>query len=447
MTKANKPYSFEAHYKKFSPLKVSLTCLFVITWYLQLGGRIGFLGTIRFEFLLGVLLIILSLLESGSDRRTNESPLTPLVCAYWFTLLLGVLFSVDISHSWNIFFNRIVKFSMLALFITSFISSPKALKWFLIAFILSCAKIASEGFLGWFSGSLMWENQGIMRLHGSTGNYVHPNSFSGFAVGLLPFLYFLFPVSNKIQKCFLVAVVIFTFVIIIYTGSRTGYVGSLAVLGYIFYISNNKKTFVKIILLVAVIGLPQVPSQYFERFTSIYTGHEKEGKSTEKRLEILADASQVFIKYPLGVGIGSFPQVRDQLFGRKQDTHNLYFEVLTNIGIHGFIIFLILVYKILNLLKKIRGSLLKQIESVKVSLQNLAGKDLNQDEVSNAHLSDLQLLLAVASATSAFLIARLTLGFFGMDLYEIYWWLGIGLTIMLYRLNKIAQKRTEEILT
>ncbi len=32
----------------------------------------------------------------------------------------------------------------------------------------------------------------------------------------------------------------------------------------------------------------------------------------------------------------------------------------------------------------------------------------------------------------------------GMDLYEIYWWLGIGLTITVFRMEKISAERTEQ---
>ena len=38
----------------------------------------------------------------------------------------------------------------------------------------------------------------------------------------------------------------------------------------------------------------------------------------------------------------------------------------------------------------------------------------------------------VALATSAFIVIRLTLGLFGMDMYEIYWWFAIGITLSTY---------------
>lgn len=50
----------------------------------------------------------------------------------------------------------------------------------------------------------------------------------------------------------------------------------------------------------------------------------------------------------------------------------------------------------------------------------------------NKLLIDLEIIEAVALATTGFIVVRLTLGMFGMDLYEIYWWFAIGVTFSLY---------------
>src|SRR5690606_31919493 len=90
---------------------------------------------------------------------------------------------------------------------------------------LAWFKIASEGFIGWGTGSMLWENQGIQRLHGSTMMFRHPNSYSGFAVGCLSFGFFLISaVKSKLLKFFFLVLLAFSLVIIVTTGSRTGYV-------------------------------------------------------------------------------------------------------------------------------------------------------------------------------------------------------------------------------
>lgn len=51
---------------------------------------------------------------------------------------------------------------------------------------------------------------------------------------------------------------------------------------------------------------------------------------------------------------------------------------------------------------------------------------------------DLSLIRAAAMAVSGYIYIRLVLGFFGMDLYEIYWWIGLGMTIALCTLLSSA---------
>ena len=166
---------------------VYLTSLYIIVWYLQLGSRISFLGAIRFEFILGAFLSFCALFKQLQSKETTAS-LTKYVYLFYFILIIQIPFSAATDHSFNIFIDRVFKFSLLALFISTFIKTPAALKVFIFAFLFACFRLAFEGVLGWKSGSLVWQNQGIMRLHGSIPILMHPNSFSGFGVCLLIYL-------------------------------------------------------------------------------------------------------------------------------------------------------------------------------------------------------------------------------------------------------------------
>ena len=185
--------------EKESKILVYMVCLYVVTWYLQLGSRIGILDAIRFEFLLGLTLSFVAIfkLMTGKD---SASPLRGPVILWLVILALYTIFSKDRSLSWDVYFNRVIKFSMMALFISVFIKTEWALKMVIAAFLLAMLKLGQEGTFGWLTGGLVWQNQGIMRLHGSTLLYRHPNSFSGMAVGCLPFIFYLFPVATRFNK-------------------------------------------------------------------------------------------------------------------------------------------------------------------------------------------------------------------------------------------------------
>lgn len=421
----------------FVPLwALLLFCGYVIVWYLQVGERIGILGAIRFEFIYaGIATFVAMFLIGGFEMN---SPLNGYLIAYFIVLFIQVPLSRDFDTSWVVFVDRIVKFAFMGFFIVAFVRSPRGLRYFLVAFLLACMKIGQEGFVGKITGSMIWENQGVMRLHGSTSLYGHPNSLSGNAMGTFPFIYFLFPISNLVVKGAFLILALFAGTVVLYSGSRTSYLGFLALLIMIIIKSKKRMKAMVIVTLLSVSVFSVIPQQYIGRFQSIFTQKEAEGRSAETRIEILKDAWQIFKEYPLGIGVGAFPKVRTERFGRFQDTHNLYLEIATNLGIQGFIVFIMLIYRTLKTLGNLEEEFFRQLESVRLKAEHPLIKQ---------HCKDLILMHATTKAVSVFIIIRLVLGLFGMDLYEIYWWFAIGLTIALWTMNKYSSDITRRILT
>jgi hypothetical protein len=418
-------------------------CGYVIIWFLQIGERRVELGDIRFEFYYAAFLSIISIFHL---KKSNLScPLYPYLFAYLILLLVQLPFSFDFQTSWTFFIDRICKFSFHCYFIVVFIRNPTALKIFLGALLLTFMKMGQEGIWSKITGSMLWESQGIMRLHGVTSLYAHPNSFSGSAIGTLPFLYYFFPISSKLIRLALIIQLFFAITIIVYTGSRTGYVALIFAVGFFIAKSPKKIKNYMILLGFSVILLYFTPNQYFERFETIFTMQEKVGHSAIKRIQIIKDSFNILKKHPFGVGIGAFPAVREEMFGRSQDTHNLYLEVATNLGIQGFIVFFLMIYNILKMLKILGKDISEQIIMVK----NMIAKGCLQSEVKDRaeiHINNLKFMSSTCSAVFLFVLLRLVLGLFGHDLYEIYWWVALGVTISIYNMNKYSKIKTEDFL-
>lgn len=433
------PEIFENEYPRVPLAPLLMFCVYVLIWYLQIGARVHFLGAIRIELLWAIPLTILAV----QQRPQFRSPAAILIIMYFLALITQIPLSQDFPTSWTVFVDRIIKFSFMALFIISFVKSPRGLVFFIGAFLLACLKMGQEGLFGVITGGLIWENQGVMRLHGSTSNYAHPNSFAGMALGTLPFIFYLFPLCPAYLKITFLIFLGLNANIILYTGSRTGYFGLLGFLIVGFLRSNKKLRLLLIGLPVIILCVSLTPPDYKERFMSSFTHQEKAGHSSEARIQILKDAYPVFLKYPFGVGVSAFPAVRTRMFGRFQDTHNLYYEVATNLGIQGFIVFFAYITTMLVLLHKMERSFKDQLLAVQEAIDN---HPPDTDGRLAVVRRELLLMRAVASAVFMFLIIRLTLGLFGHDLYEIYWWFAGGLTIALYNMQDIAYDRTQEVL-
>jgi O-antigen ligase len=434
------PAPDRAGYDRIHPLVLAAFCAYIVTWFLQLGNRVEFLGEMRFEFLLGMTLIALGFVTKRQPSQTKTN-LYGWLAAFFVVLVIQIPFSANVDYSWTVFVDRVIKFAFMCVFIVVFVRSPTALKWFLIALLLAWGKMGLEGMVGQITGSKVWQNQGIMRLHGSTNLYLHPNSFSGFALGMVPFIYYLLPVVNKWQKILLLVMMVFALNIILNTGSRTGYIGFLAFLAIIFLGARHKLKVAIGLVVLALVAVPYIPDQYVQRFESI-TGKEAEGNSKGVRLEILRDAAVIFSENPFGVGVSAFPTVREERFGRTQDTHNLYMEVLTNLGVQGFIVWALMIAAIFKNARRITRGIDEQ-------LVRLAGVPPGNGDaaVLSEHMGNLKLMRAMLSAASAYVLLRLIVGFFGMDLYEIYWWFGLGIVLAIHNMAQVAARITEGLLT
>ncbi|NRB40053.1 MAG: O-antigen ligase family protein [Pseudomonadales bacterium] len=420
MSMAQGFYQKESLFKNV-PFFTILTGLYIIICFLHFGERFPSLGAMRIQFIVGGVLCVMAIITLPKHKKVDSNGVLTVTYLLIVYLSIYCVFSYDRELSIDVYINKVLKFSALALFINAFCRTTKTLQFFLVCMFFAWLKLGQEGFWGWFTGSMMWENQGIQRLHGSVSIYRHPNSFSGFAVGTLPFLFFIYPVlTARWHKLIFQILGLFVLLIILTTGSRTGYVATCAFLGYYVYgLKIGKAKAALVLILLAGIAVISIPQSYKDRFTSIYTLEEAEGNSSGTRLEIIEDSWQVFKANPMGVGVGAFPTVREKMFGRTQDTHNLYLEILTNIGPLGLLLFFIFIRKVMKLNK----------DNILKNRQLLKQMEIDSDSPSHREYLDRRFLIAVSNAVIGYLWVRLILGLFGMDFYEIYWWLALGLTL------------------
>lgn len=420
-----------------APLWMFLVFLaFVVARYIQINARMAILSAIRFEYLLGAASVAMAIAYRSShplDLRRSRAIVAAIVLLF-FCMIIELPLAADPVVARFTFNNHVFKFALLTFLIVAFIESPTYLRLFQLAFLYSIFYITLEAFQGLISGGLVWENQGVMRLHGAVPIYGHPNSLGGVALGSLPFLwYYWHEFRGWIYRIGILCFATTSVVCVIYSGSRTAYVGLLGLVFWFWMLSRRKGAFLVRMVVVGALVVMVLPQQYIDRFKTI-GGQEKEGHSKDTRIVILRDAWTIFLENPLGVGVASFPAKRIERFGREQDTHNLYLEVATNLGVQGFAVFCFLVGSILLAYRNVDRSLVRMRGALAKAARQGA---LAPDRLRLARKLDRDLRFCIASARGGggFIFVRLLLGLFGMDLYEIYWWYGAGLAIVLLNLD------------
>lgn len=433
-------------YREHALPVMALFLVFVVARYMQWGARHPVFAALRLEFTLGLALTVacIFLLATQPVPLRLARHVLIGIALLFVAMLVQLPFAADKEVAHNVFVDHVIKFAFLTFFMTVLIQSPRYLRWFLYAFLFACFYVTQEAVRGLISGSLVWQNQGVMRLHGAVPIYQHPNSLAGVAMGGIPFVVFLFPVWRRWwQRAGLLALLGTSATCVLYTGSRTGYVAFLAFLLFWWAQVKRKGRWLAVAALAGAVVIAVIPQQYKDRFTSI-TGEEAEGQSKEKRIEILQDAVAIFLENPGGVGVASFPKVRMAKFGRFQDTHNLYLEVATNLGVQGLVIFLFLVWSMLAAYQRSRRALERQRRELAAWRRNEALPKPLRRTVAR-HDGDLASLQAAATASAGFIFVRLVLGLFGMDLYEVYWWFGAGMAISILNLTLVTGNNTARL--
>lgn len=431
---------------EYPPVALVLTAgfsLYILVWFLEFGQRVALFGAMRLEFLLGGALSVAAVVSIAIRDEPNRSRLTKFICTYFLFLLLHLSVSQHFAASWDAFVNWIVKLSCMALFTYAFVRSPRTLRIFMAMLLLVVLKLGQEAFIGKITGNMVWENQGIQRLYGTPGSrFGHPNSLSGLGVSMLPFLYYMFQVAPRKWKPVLIVAVVFAINIIVFTGSRTGYLATLALGSFLWLRSTRKGRFFAVILLVGAVGLPAIPPQYESRFMSAFVGEAAEGHSKEARIELANDAWSLFLANPQGLGIYAFRYAREAQLGKEQyDPHNLYLQMLVEIGLPGSLLFALLMGAVW---RELRSSEMALAASER-QLEAMVAETPEAEQRRRRHLADVRFMRGTASAFLAFIFTRLVLGVFGHDLYEIYWWLASGASIAIVNMTPVADARTAAI--
>jgi len=150
----------------------------------------------------------------------------------------------------------------------------------------------------------------------------------------------------------------FLFIALLLSGKRAHFLFSVCavLVAMYFYTSNEKNRFAKYLLVISagvfcgLIAYYTVPAinNLFSRFSNL-----SEGVSVLKRYELWGAAIEAFKEHPiLGNGWSSFPNSIGGRVGYFGYTHNVYLELLCEVGIVGFVVFL--TFFIINIVQTLR---------------------------------------------------------------------------------------------
>lgn len=184
--------------------------------------------------------------------------------------------------------------------------------------------------------------------------FENPNVFGEYLILLLPIVITFLVVSKQpYKRAFSFACLAASVMALVYTWSRGAWLGAIASM-FIFLVIINRRAIAFYLtgIFAVPFAIPFLPSSIIERFTSI--GNMTDS-STSYRVFIW-EASVGMIKdyFFSGIGVGSvaFQTVYSEYALAGIETaphsHNLYLQILVELGVFGFLIFLISIFMLFS---------------------------------------------------------------------------------------------------
>jgi O-antigen ligase len=334
-------------------LGLNLYLVFVVSWFLHLGTRVPVLGAIRFDLILVAVLTALALVSKSSKRRpataTDKLLLTLILYAILtipFVEWPGSVLRTGIAE--------LVKAVVFYYFTVVFVRTESSLRRLVFVF-LACQLFRvleplylhlTEGYWGSIASMANWEY--LNRLSGAPHDVVNPNGLAFVICTVLPFLYFLSGLSRRTLLAVLALTPLCLYALAL-TGSRTGFAALIVI--YLAIVVRSKK---RVLLgaagvLVLVVGLPLLSGDLQDRFLSLFSAGEKNLATAQGRIEGVMENLRVALRKPLfGHGLGTSREANANFGTHDKPAHNLYAEVLQELGFLGFMVFLFFLKSIIT---------------------------------------------------------------------------------------------------
>lgn len=401
--------------------------LFMISFFLRLPARFPVLGVIRFDLLL-VGLVFLALMVYGNLKREKDLSDTPKLL---MILVVYILISLPfVRWPGSVLRTGIPNFIKAAIFYYytfALIDSERRLKLFVSVFIIcQSLRILEPLYLNqmygyWGSDTYIAGGESMERLAGSPYDVINANGLAFVIASVIPFYHYLCLSSSfRMRVLYFVLLPLFIYALIL-TASRTGLLALGIVLFGILYKSKRKIFLSAVVGLSAVVLFSNLNDLQKERYLSITREDTRFSGTAKGRTEGVFDSFEAALERPvLGHGLGTSREAQANILGTDQIAHNLYVEVMIELGIVGLVIYLLFVKSVII---NFRTALTKIKET----------------------MGEKSYLMRVTNAMIVWLIMNILFSFASHGLSSYEWYLFAGLSVVVIRLSETAGAKTLEV--
>lgn len=379
---------------------------YMILVYSKISAYYPAFAAMEAELVFGLLILlrVLALGQFSFKISSHYNSLNKYLLFFITCVFISFSIAFDYKFSWDYAVYHFIKVLLLYVMIFVAIESKRDLKIFIWSFVIMFAYIAYEPSFSYLTGTnanqQMYGDVYVAHIGILSGHVALANNMNQ----MIPIALFLIPtVRNKKFRILAIIPLLIFFIALIASASRGGVIGFLALGATLVYFSKHRVRNAVIVglLFVALLGLSQTFKSTSGR---IHSG------AVEARLIGLAHGIEMLrLKgHILGVGPGCFSLARGKYFGYTMDSHNIYGQLIGELGIPGTIAWILFVTQIFRNLIEAK----KRLKTL--SMEN-------------------DFLYKVAMGIQISLIVRLFISLASHGLYYFYWFVMAALSIVILK--------------
>jgi len=339
---------------------------FVIDFFIRFSARFPAYAVIRPTLIAVLVLLVFLFFQKDKFKDRIGDP----IFKAFFILVSYIIFSIPFVE-WpgsvvKVNLDTFLKASVFLFFVALFVDTERRLRVFLIVFVgCQIFRVLEPLYLNitsgyWGSSTYLSSKEFANRLAGAPADVINPNELGFVIATAVPFLhYLLWPLGWKSKSLYLLLMPMLLYALIL-TMSRGGFIALLVVAFFVFKESKKKFRLIAVGVLAAILAFSVMTPVQKERYLSLIDRDAEGGASAEGRIRGMVNEFKLGMTRPVfGHGLGTTPEAKVHKLGARQASHNLYAEVLIELGVVGFLIFMAFLLKIIKKLFFVRSSFSK----------------------------------------------------------------------------------------
>lgn len=334
--------------KSVSNLLYGVFIYFTIDFFIHFSARNSAYAALRPSILLTLLITVLLFWQREKFKGYSKNPEFRAIIILIVYIVVSVPF---VTWPGSVLKNNLPDFvkAISFFFFTAFIlDSDKRLRIFLAVFI-SCQvfRVIEPLYLHiaygyWGSFTYVGRGEFAGRLSGAPADIINPNELGFVIATVVPYIYYLLwcgrSKAGKLLFLMLFPILIYALVLTLSRGSLV----ALCVIGWmIFKQSEHKFRLIIFTAIIAAVTWSNMTPFQKERYLSLVESDTSQSATAQGRISGMKEEFMLGLHRPIfGHGLGTTNEVKAHIVGKSRAAHNLYAELMMEIGLIGLFIFL-----------------------------------------------------------------------------------------------------------